>query len=180
MPLPSQRDDDLAEILKRLPKLTPEGVAKVASRLPLLKSTISVKDITDKGDDWLYEGIIYELRRRKIMADTQRPPLRQAYAKAPKYEEESAMMRGAFVKCFRKAPDRLECTVLGQLVAKSLARHLKTFSDKEGYLEPTKKGKGFGYQMMLVNVGMALEAFDASFPDYMRNGWMDFLLRAKR
>jgi hypothetical protein len=149
----------LAEVLKLLPHLTDEEAAEVTTRLKARLSLASAKPVEE--EDWLFYGIVRELRRRGLMKRQLGPV--EACRIAPKYAVESAEVRAVLTG--GKRLSRPQLTVLGSLSAEALANFLCV---------------PLGPKVMLVNVGRTIEAFENAYPGYREAGLLGALLPKER
>jgi hypothetical protein len=156
---------DLTEILRRLPRLAPSELEKVAGRLTALRGTASVK--ADNAPDWLLDGIIIELRRRGVIGPTARPGLAQMRAFAPDYVNQSEEVRAGLLQGIRYKPRPPELSQLGAFAARALA------DDLEGGPAPVC------LEVMVRNLPKMLGAVDNCFPGYLGCGLLGHLMRLK-
>ena len=149
-------------ILKSLPTLSEAELKRISDRIVALRVTAS-KPVED--DDWLFAGIVWELRRRGVLAPSSRPPVRSTTSFAPKYPEEAKDVRKGLLAGINFKPRSADLYALGALAARALA------DDLEGGPAP------ICLQVMLQNTHRMLGAVDKSYPNYLRCGLLGHLLQ---
>lgn len=115
--------------------------------------------------DWLFQGVVRELKRRGLPAFVGSPAMLRSIA--PNFELSSQEVRTYFEQKLSgdpKPPTRTELLALGAILGRSLAVHI----------EPRMP---VTLRTMLVNVGNSVEALENSFPGYLAAGMLDKLVR---
>lgn len=139
---------DLKEVLKRLPNLAPSELEQVRQRLSLLVP----KTAPAQDDDWLWAGIVAELRSRGLA-------VWGGYERSKGYVLKAPGVRAHLLAGYRnRVPQRAECMSLGRLGAAVLASWL------------TRQKLPLGPKMMMDQVGNIPEALEAAFPGYWKAG----------
>ena len=162
---------NLQEILRRLPQLTRVELETLQLRL---KAALSLTAASGSAapdspvEDWLLEGLYFELRRRGLLILNSRLPPAKLREIAPNFAAESAHVRKQIegpLKRFRGPLSPREGLSLGALAARALAEYISP---------PTPLSP----RTMLLNVSKVPEAIDHSYPDYLQSGLFNHLLTA--
>lgn len=152
-----------------LPKLTADERRKLKTLLGAFSGEHSPaargkpeKRVDGAVGDWLLAGIVWELARRGLG----RKHIDQVIVRrlSPTYEEESAAIRAVLIEYFGK-PRQEELVALGRIVARTIADHRSSATP-------------LGLKFMLNGTKNALEAIDASYPDYLMTGMLHWLLQS--
>ena len=157
--LPQLSALEIQEVKKRI--LALGGISPVSANEGKQKITIDVPT-----DDWLLEGILEELRRRRLGSTI--PPqfriknLRSFSSYSPKAERVKTFISENYPKL-----SVLEKKALGLILGRCLARSLESWAD-------------ISLDTMLRNVDKVPEALDKSFPGYLRGGLLPVLLKSQR
>lgn len=153
----------LKQVLTILPKLTEAELAEVGRRLSVNRALAGSS--AAEGDDWLFSGIVAELKRRGILAASAKPAKSNFRRAAPNYDREAAAARDALAKGLSYQPTPVDLLSLGALAARSLA------DDLEGGPAP------ICLAVMAQNVQRVVGAVDKDFPDYLRCRQLGFILK---
>jgi hypothetical protein len=130
------------------------------------KSGASPKASDAQSRDWLLTGILSELKRRGLIADSRAVDPARISAS---YGEASALIRAHLEKRLREDYPQVkyvELLALGQIVGRALFDHMAWTGN-------------VGIRMLLNNVDKSLEALDESFPGYLQAGSLGLLLGSK-
>lgn len=152
----------LKQVLTILPKLTEAELAEVGRRLSVNRALAGPPA---EGDDWLFSGIVAELKRRGILSASAKPVKSSFRRAAPNYDREAASARDALVRGLNYRPTPVDLLSLGTLAARSLA------DDLEGGPAP------ICLAVMAQNVQRVVGAVDKDFPDYLRCRQLGFILK---
>jgi hypothetical protein len=150
---------DLKAILEALPTLTPTAWQQLHDKTGALLALNGHGLTAPEPDDYLLEGIYFELRRRGLITQEARFTVLQF--KQHRWHTVSANTR-KILERHNPHLSRTDCTALGQLAAKALA----------GYLShnniPVTPGT------MLRHAHNMLVALDFAFPGYLMRGKLRF------
>lgn len=155
---------DLAEVLRRLPKLSSSDLDQISSRISFLRDT-SVS-ASPAEYDWLMEGFMSELRRRGLWSGALAPRksvIPGSYAKA------SAEVRAYLLQNLKTVKLRpMELSALGTLAGSALVDYL------------TKARVPIGVKTLLLNADKVPAALENAFPGYWAAGLLAFISAKKR
>lgn len=154
---------DLKKLLAVIPTLTAPELAEVEKRLRLDRKTRVTSEEVE--DDWLYAGIVSELKRRGILSASAKPPVQTLGHGAPEYNRNAKLAREALVRGLNYKPRPPDLLALGRLAARSLA------DDLQGGPVP------ICLQVLAQNVHRVVGAVDKDFPDYLRCRQLGFILQ---
>lgn len=156
------------EVIKLLPKLTPEELQKVHVRVKGYLSvaggatgrvTSDTPNFHNNDHDWLMDGIYSELRRRGLLGEKQRLPKSVIPST---YEAKAAGVRMLLLSYQKDKSGRL-CAALGQTAARALAEYIEL--DLKFTVSP---------KMMFMLVDKIPVALDTAFPGYLTAGLLPF------
>ena len=151
---------DLTTVLNHLPKLDIEELMKVKSKLGASLSLSGGKpepSVTEI-DDYLFNGIMVELRRRGLLG---RNSILTSGILSVKYRQSSAQIRALFKEQLGELKP-VEYAALGQLAAKALADYLE------------QANVTIGPSVLVNNIEKVPQALDASYPGYLEAGLLSF------
>lgn len=142
----------LETVLRELPHLKPEEIAKVRSRLGAAASFSKAAPIEEI--DYLFDGVQCELRRRGLLGRNAVLPRRVVPVG---YEQAASEVRDHLGQSVGSLSS-LDRVALGQLAARELAAYLE-----RGKIPISPK-------TLLTNIDKIPSAIDASFPGYLEAG----------
>lgn len=146
----------LKEVLTRLPTLKAAELAQVEARLVLLK-----KSTPTPGQDWLLEGITFELRRRGFWTQNTVPP-----SLLPKgYKELGEASRTFLLKGVKQDLKPVERLALGALAGAALIALLE------------RRGVPVGPKSVLGALNRVGTALEEAFPGYWAAGALGVCLK---
>jgi len=155
---------DLTPILRQLRSLPPEELSVVRAKMGAWNKLGGNSEVTERAimptsdDDYLLEGIHFELRRRGLLGAEFRIPHR-LYPTG--YVQRSAEVRRLLEsKLPRLKP--VERTALGRLAARALADYLTNI-----HVTITPR-------VIMSHVGNTPIALDEAYPDYLAAGLLHF------
>lgn len=152
-------------ILRELPSLPSKDLIEIRNQVSALLS-LSGKPEHDTHNDWLLDGIIYELERRglkKIIPPDFRIKNITSFRNFP---EKSNRMQ-AFLKDTMPVMSRSERVFVGRMCARALAMHIEKFAP-------------VGLHIMLNLVDRLPAALEEQFPGYIQTGMFRFVVKGAR
>lgn len=152
----------LKEVIERLPKLSQKDLGEVRKRLEFFVQS-SPEETPLK--DWLFNGIMSELRRRGLESRSARPPVSEIKRAAPSYQMDAERVRTALLAGLSFKPSPPELNILGVLSARAL------LEDLDGGPAPVC------LQTMLQNVSKIPGAVDRCYPGYLASKLLGILVR---
>ncbi len=168
-------------VFKLLPALTPSELEGVRARLLVLgglgrgSEEKRAPGLPRGGEDYLLEGVVFELRRRGLLASKARVPRRMIPGS---FNQISQGMQKHLEGFINKRLNTVEKTALGQLAARALADYL----EKHSYYK-TKEGqwvlRPLSISGMLSGVAKIPAALDEAFPSYLVAGKLPICWRSR-
>lgn len=160
------------QVRAMVPSLNPADRRKLAMLLDRFQGSTSIKSVSRHESldaDWLFQGLLKELKRRGAPDFTMRK-ISFLRSIAPNYELASQEVRVYFEKKITN-PSPTELSALGVILARALAAHIESW----------RNGPTVSMRSLLLNVGSAAEALDNSFPGYVAGGMLPMMIgrRAK-
>lgn len=153
----------LDEVEELLPRLSDDEARLVVNKLRARLSLGGTKmePAPQFRDDWLMAGIVGELRKRGLVSGKFSMPPVFVKKIAPNYERDAGEVMAAFNESVADM-NPAEQMMLGKIVARNLAEWLCV------PLSP---------QVLLRNIGHALQAFDTAYPGYLEARMVKAIIR---
>jgi hypothetical protein len=165
------KDAEFVELLLKLPKLNTEQLHKVRTRIDALltmkgeaaSSTQSSSDQSasiDLSDDWLLDGVLFELEKRKLHTVPKSILVKMPAFKA--YKKSAHLVHDFFAQRI-KEQSRTGLIALGRVAAKAHARYVSSFTE-------------VSLDSLLRNIAQVPRAIERAFPGYVSAGLLDLLI----
>lgn len=166
----------LKDILAELPALSRADLERVLSMARALLAyapgeATKAKDgsplASFEESDWLLEGIRVVLHEQGLPGDM---PVSVLVSRFPHYKifKEAASFVGPWALKMIPNADRTEKLVFSGILARCLARRIATFVHRSS----------ISMTSMLQFYPQVPDAFERAFPDYAKNGWVEFLIKS--
>ena len=153
------------EILALLPKLSPDELKQVKTRVSFLlgQGKTKAEDKNEEFNDWLTLGIVYELQRRGTVAKDLNNFILKKSAPSSYVENCAMVCKHLEGRVSSSILDPVQLVILGRMVARCEADYLSFFGE-------------VSLRQMLCNIGNIPIAIERSYPGYVQSGMLDFLV----
>ena len=159
-------DKKLAEVLAAIRALTATERRQVVLAIQAQDGTPKTEGYQRRSEDWLFPGLEGEMKRQGLLAGSLSLELMRRWA--PNYDTDSAAVRGTLKEKLKTHPNQAELLALGRVCAKALIEYVRTTKHSNAPLGP---------KIILAAVPDVAAALNASYPGYLANGKLGFLLR---
>jgi hypothetical protein len=153
------------DIRRELPSLPSDQLIKLQKDISALLS-LSAKPEHDTRNDWLLDGIIYELENRGLKK-TIPPEFKIKSVRSFQNFPEKSLRMQEFLKDAMPVMSRAERIAVGRLCAKALSMYIEKFAP-------------INLHTMLNLVDRIPAALEEQFPGYIQTGMLRFILKGTR
>lgn len=140
--------------MKVLPSLSQRELTQIRTHCQFLLQQSGYRDDPIETEDWLFHGIVTELKRRNLYVPV---TLKQRSRSNGSYQTVSVEVR-RLLELAVPDLDPIRRRALGQVAAKALADYLASF---------TKPPREISFQNMLLFASLTPTAIERAYPGYM-------------